>query len=67
MPADTLDYSSHESSHGHMVEIDRRDNVLQLIISHPNFGETCGEFTLAEPEEIAAPISRVCRNIRKQK
>lgn len=64
---DTLDYSSHESSQGHMVEVDRRGDALQLTVAHPNFGETCGEFTLSEAEEIAAAISRVCHNIRKSR
>ena len=57
------DYSSHNSS-GHILEVDRNKTRLQLTLTSP-WGDTiCTEFEIAEAEEIAHSIARVCREIR---
>lgn len=61
-----LDYSSHDGIQGHALTIDRHDNVLQIELIRGSDGESIvAEFDLAEAEEIAAAVARVCRNIRK--
>lgn len=62
----TLDYSFHKSLSGRRdLTIDRKNNTLCIEINDGVTGDfVIGEFDLAEAEEIAASISRVCKNIR---
>ena len=63
MPAHR-DYSSHDGTQGHRLEIDRRNNVLQIGLSDRLGSHIWAEFSEAEAEEIASAIARVCRNVR---
>ena len=64
-----MTYSAHYSKTSvHLLEVDRHKNCLQVMLTRNSDGECiAGEFELAEAEEIAASIARVCSEIRKER
>jgi hypothetical protein len=65
----TIDYSQHDSaSKKRRLIIDRHELSLHLEMDDAETGDqVIAEFDLAEAEEIAAALDRVCRNIRMKR